>query len=445
MKVNRTSRRLRPIVTADGQGVTSQAGGLLLSELADGLGLTAGLAAAFSRSRRRQHCPGAVLRDLAVMLALGGDSLADLSVLRGQQELFGTVASDPTAWRTLAAVGDMERKAMVAARRAARAVAWKHGATPGGTTHILDIDATLVTAHSDKQNAEPNYKHGYGFHPMLCYLDGTEEPLAGVLRGGRATANDAEDHTQLFDAAMAALPDGAQGREVLVRADSAGATHAFVRHVVDRGALFSIGFQLRASVREAVLAAPDEGWRPAVRQDCEERDGADVCELSALDLREWPPGTRAICRREEPHPGAQLTFSDVNGFRFQVFITNQADDDIAYLEARHRGHARVEDRIRCAKDTGLRNFPFSRFALNQAWLELVLTAQALLAWAQRICLRSSVAARWEPKRLRLHLLSLAGRLVCSARQWRLRLNQRSPWAALLADAFDHLRRLPLPA
>ncbi len=244
---------------------------------------------------------------------------------------------------------------------------------------------------------------------------------------------------------MAALPDHARNREVLVRADSAGATHAFVRHVADRGALFSIGFQLRASVREAVLAAPDECWRPAIRQDNEEREGAAVCELTALDLSGWPPGTRAICRREEPHPGAQLTFSDVNGFRFQVFITNQADDDIAYLEARHRGHARVEDRIRCAKDTGLRNFPFSRFALNQAWLELVLTAQALLAWAQRICLRGSVAARWEPKRLRLHLLSLAGRLVRSARQWRLRLNHQSPWAALLADAFDRVHRLPLPA
>jgi len=444
LKVNRSSRRLRPIVSADGQGVAGHVGGLLVSELADALGLTAGLAAAFGRSRRRQHCQGEVLRDLAVMLALGGDCLADLSVLRGQQELFGPVASGPTAWRTLAAVGDPERKGMVAARRAARALAWQQGAGPGGTTHILDIDATLVTAHSDKENAEPNYKHGYGFHPMLCYLDGTEEPLAGVLRGGRATANDAEDHTQLFDAAMAALPDAAQDRAVLVRADSAGATHAFLGHLADRGALFSIGFALRATVRDAILAAPDDGWRPALRQDNEEREGADVCELSGLDLHDWPPGTRAICRREEPHPGAQLTFSDVNGFRFQVFITNQADDDIAYLEARHRGHARVEDRIRCAKDTGLRNFPFSRFALNQAWLELVLTAQALLAWTQRICLRGSVAARWEPKRLRLHLLSLAGRLACSARQWRLRLNHRSPWAALLAEAFDRVRRLPLP-
>ena len=384
-----------------------------------------------------------MLRDLAVMLALGGDCLADLSVLRDQQELFGTVASDPTAWRTLAAVGERERDGMVAARRAARALAWRHGAGPGGTTHVLDIDATLVTAHSDKENAEPNYRHGYGFHPMLCYLDGTEEPLAGVLRGGRATANDADDHARLVDAAMAALPDDARDREVLVRADSAGATHAFVRRLADRGALFSIGFQLRASVRDAVLAAPEDGWTPALRQDNEEREGAEVCELTTLDLNGWPPRTRAICRREEPHPGAQLTFSDVNGFRFQVFITNQPDADIAYLEARHRGHARVEDRLRGAKDTGLRNFPFSRFALNQVWLELVLTAQALLGWAQRICLRGSVAARWEPKRLRLHLLSLAGRLGRSARQWRLRLNQRSPWAALLAEAFERVRRLPL--
>jgi hypothetical protein len=445
LRVKRTSRRLRPNVSADGQGVVSQTGGLLLSELADGLGLTAGLAAAFGASRRRQHCPGTVLRDLAVMLALGGDCLADLSVLRDQQELFGPVASDPTAWRTLAAVGGDERAGMAAARRAARALAWKHGAGPRGTTYILDIDSTLVTAHSDKERAEPTYKHGYGFHPMLCYLDGTEEPLASVLRGGRAAANDADDHCRLFDASVAALPDDARARPLLVRADSAGATHGFVQHLAERGALFSIGFQLRAAVRETVLAAPADSWRPAIRQNNEEREGAEVCELTGLDLTGWPEGTRAICRREEPHPGAQLTFSDINGFRFQVFITNQRDDDLAYLEARHRGHARVEDRIRCAKDTGLRNFPFSRFVLNEAWLEVVLTAQALLAWMQRICLQASAAARWEPKRLRLHLLSLAGRLVRSARQWRLRLNERSGWATLLAAAFDRVRRLPLHA
>jgi hypothetical protein len=411
--------------------------------LADALGLTQGLAAAFGQSRRRQHCRGEVIRDLAVMLALGGDCLADLSVLRDQQQLFGGVASDPTAWRTLGAVGEEERRRLAEARTAARAVAWKHGAAPVGSTRILDIDATLVTAHSDKENAEPNYKHGYGFHPMLCYLDEAEEPLAGVLRGGRATANDAEDHVRLFDAAMAALPEEGKVGEVLVRADSAGASHAFVSHVVERGGLFSIGFQLRRPVRDAILMVPEGAWRPAIRQDNQDRDAAAVCQLTALDLGGWPSGTRAICRREEPHPGAQLTFSDVNGFRFQVFITNQRDDDIAYLEARHRGHARVEDRIRCAKDTGLRNLPFQRFALNQAWLEIVLTAQALLAWAQRICLRGTAASRWEPKRLRLHLLSQAGRLVRSARQWRLRLNWGSPWSVLLAQAFQRLRSLAL--
>lgn len=189
---------------------------------------------------------------------------------------------------------------------------------------------------------------------------------------------------------------------------------------------------------------PENAWTPAIDQDGEERDGADVAELSRLDLSAWPVGTRAICRREIPHPGAQLTFSDLNGYRFQVFITDQPDADIAYLEARHRGHARVEDRIRCAKDTGLRNLPFRDFAANAVWLQLVLMAIDLLAWTQGIVLEGE-ARGWEPKRLRYALLHVAARLTRSGRRLHVRLQRTWRWSALLDAAFQRLRRLRLPA
>jgi hypothetical protein len=204
---------------------------------------------------------------------------------------------------------------------------------------------------------------------------------------------------------------------------------------------FSIGFDLTAPVRDAILAMPEDAWVPAITQAGEKRDGATVCELKNLDLLSWPSGTRAICRRERPHPGAQLTFTDHQGFRFQVFITDQEGDDLAQLEACHRARAHVEDRIRCGKDTGLRNFPFHPFAANQVWLELVLAAQDLLTFLQRLCLDGE-ARRWEPRKLRYRLLHVAGRLVRSGRRVILRLQRSWPWTDLLAGAFRRLRSLP---
>lgn len=209
--------------------------------------------------------------------------------------------------------------------------------------------------------------------------------------------------------------------------------------MVARGWRFSVGFDLTEPVRQAILALPEKAWRPAVTQAGEQRDGAWVAEL-ALDLEtnDWPQGTRAICRRERPHPGAQLSFSDENGYRFQVFITNQQGKRIARLEQLHRQHALVEDRIRCGKDTGLQNLPFRAFQPNAAWLELVLTAQDLLAWTQRLLLTGELA-RCEPKRLRYRLLHVAGRLT---RQLRLHLPRGWAWGNELLQAFARLRALP---
>jgi Transposase DDE domain group 1 len=247
--------------------------------------------------------------------------------------------------------------------------------------------------------------------------------LAGILRRGNATANNAADTIAVLDAGLAQLPTRESVEPILVRSDSAGATHELVDAVRQRGLRFSIGFDLTAPVRETILALPEKAWTPALDQDGEERDGADVAELSRLNLSAWPHGTRAICRREILHPGAQLTFSDLNGYRFQVFITDHPDADIAYLEARHRGHARVEDRIRCIKDTGLRNLLFHDFAANAAWLQLVLMAIDLLAWTQGITLEGE-ARNWEPKRPRYAPLHVAARFCRSGRRLHLSALQR---------------------
>src|SRR5581483_865309 len=353
---------------ADAAGLVAHAGSALLAELADRLGLTDALteAMADTRERRSAHGPGRVLRDLALMLADGGDALADLGALREQLALFGPVASGRTAWRTITAASDERHLAAIRAARArARERAWAAGARPAAI--VLDIDATLVTSHSEKEDAAPTYKRGFGFHPITCYLDASGEALAAILRPGNAGANTAADHLAVLVDALEQLPGGVAddpgAHDVLVRADSGGATHAFLDAVSDMGMRFSVGFDLTEPVRNAVLALPVGAWSPAITQAGDERPGAWVAEIFP-DLRGWPAGTRAICRRERPHPGAQLSFSDHAGHRFQVFITNQEGEDVVALEARHRAHARVEDRIRSAKDMGLRNLPFHAFAAN---------------------------------------------------------------------------------
>ena len=235
-------------------------------------------------------------------------------------------------------------------------------------------------------------------------------------------------------------PSGPDGVAMLVRCDSAGASHEFIDALRERGIEFSVGFPITEDVRTAIQKLPKKAWSEAIRSDCSEREGAQVAELTGLDLKTRPSGTRAIVRREEPHPGAQFTLFDGEGWRYQVFICDSTDPDISYLEGRHRGHARVEDRIRCAKDTGLRRLPFPEFENNACWVELVLMAQDLLAFTQGLVLKDDLA-KAEPKRLRYTVLHTAGRLTTSGRVTTLRLQCEWPWAKRLAEAFTLLRSL----
>jgi hypothetical protein len=332
---------------------------------------------------------------------------------------------------------------------------------------VIDLDATLVTAHSDKQDATRTWKKGFGFHPLLGFIDhgtgGGGEPVSELLRPGRAGSNTAADHVVVLDVALAQLPAALRARDrdgrvpVLVRTDAAGATKEFAAHLHQQGVQFSVGASFaHLDVHAALAQLPPAAWTPAYQArkpratehgpQIEPRDGAWVAEATGLlDLSAWPPGTRLILRKERPHPGAQLRITDADGLRVTGFLTNTTHGgparQLADLELRHRRHARVEDRIRAAKDTGLRDLPFHDADQNRIWVAVSALAQDLLAWTARLALPAS-AASYEPKRLRLRILAVAGRLVRTARRRFLHIDPAWPWAQAITTAQARLCALP---
>ena len=428
-------------VSADGTGLSSRAGTTLLALVAQRLGLTDGLCAALSstRERRSAHDPGQVLCDLAVMAADGGRCVSDLAALAGQRALFGEVASVSTARRVLLSVGADELDLIRGARALARERAWRAGAAPERV--ILDFDCTPIDVHSEKEGAAGHYKGGFGFNPLLVSCG--RELLAGFLRPGNAAAGSADDHLHALELALEQLPESALDGEILARSDSAGASHDFADACRETRIRFSLGYAIQQPVREAILALPENAWRPALNGDGEVREGAWVAELSArVNLAGWPEGTRLICRRERPHPGAQLSFSDVAGHRFQCFITDQQGQDIAALEVLHRQHAEVEDRVKTLKATGAERLPFYGFSANAAWLELALLAHDIMIWTQALTLDGEHAI-CEPKRLRYRILHVAGQLTRHARRTTLHLPADWPWVGAILNAFKRLQAIPV--
>jgi len=447
--------------------VVAHAGARLLADLAEATGLTGAFSEALASSRQRRggHDPGQVAVHLAAMLADGGETISDLAVLRDQAELFGPVASAATAWRVLDGIDEQALARLRTARAAAREIAWAQHADTRGAFPVakaagreipglvLDIDATIVICHSEKENATPTWKKTFGYHPILAFLDNTGEALAAILRPGRAGSNTAADHITVLDQALAQIPDHMRhGTPLLVRTDTAGCTKAFLTHIralrehgVD--ARFSVGAPIDAEVRDAISTLPAQAWSTAIDTDDGVRDGAQVADLTGLlDGAGFPAGTRFIVRRERPHPGAQLDlFDTVEGFRHQLIATDSpaGTGALAWLDARHRAHARVEDRIRTGKDTGFGRFPSRQANINAAWLELALTGIDLLAWTQ-ILLLDGTLAKAEPKKLRYRLLHTAARITRGGRRTWLRIAEHWPWARELAAAFARLAALPRP-
>ena len=460
------------VVSADGRGVVSHAGSRLLAELADRATLTGELSRGLAGLARARavHDPGRVLVDLAVAVADGAQCISDIAVLADQPGLFGAVASDSTVWRLLDQLDTPQLAAMAAARAAAREVVWAQRAEVAGAAVpaagaagqllaglVLDLDASIVVCHSEKESAAATFKSTFGYHPILAFCDNSGEFLAGLLRPGNAGANTAADHITVLDQALAQIPDAHRhGVPVLIRADGAGCSKAFLAHIRslrDQAVAteFTVGWAVTGRERDAIDKLPDTAWTDAIDAEGRPRDGAHVAELTGLlpagTLADYPPGTRILVRRERPHPGAQLdAFEERDGWRYQCLATDTPAGQLAFLDARHRAHARVEDRIRCAKDTGLGRFPSRTFAINAAWLTTVMLAVDLLAWTQTMLLHDQPAlARAEPKTLRYRLLHVAARLVRGGRRLRLRLDANWPWAAQLAAAFSRCAALPQPA
>ena len=398
-------------------------------------------------------------------------------------KLFGPVASDPTLWRTLEAVDARTRDRLAAARAKTRRHVWdqivaRHGAIPPsvvvdrdlGKTVVIRLDATLVIAHSDKELAAGTFKGTWGHHPLTAWCDNTGESLAVKLRTGSAGSNTVSDHIEVLTAAIAQIP-ATHRRDLLVTCDGAGATKDLLKHLTALNAVpgrrvhYSVGFDLDERARTAIGKVPDGVWENVIDPDGTPRDlkDAGVVELTGLlrasvgpdgrtvdQLNAWPKDMRVIVRRERPHPGAQLSlFEEADGWRYQIFATNTPATvkgklgQLAYLEARHRAHARVEDAIRNAKNTGLGHLPSKHEQLNQAWCLAAAIAADLLAWLRLLCLTGPLA-KAEPKTLRYRLLHTAARIIRGQRRRTIRIPQTWPWASDLATALTAALTLALP-
>jgi hypothetical protein len=450
-------------VSADGHGVVSHAGVGILRELAELTGLSAQVTAALADTYRGSwtYEPGAVFADLAAAVADGADCIDGVGQSCGDREhVFGAAASTTTMWRLVdARIDGAHLPGIQAARAHARAAAWAAGAAPvAGQWLHLDVDATITIDHSDnKQDAAATWKKTWGHHPLLVFLDRPEiaggEALAGLLRPGNAGSNTAADHVTVLGWALESLPaayrpdpDDTGAQQILVRSDSAGATHTFAGACRKAGVGFSFGYAVDARVRDAVeILNTNDGWSPAIDSGGGIRDGAWVAEATGLvEMSSWPTGTRLILRKERPHPGAQLRFTDSDGMRVTAFITDTGHGvvpgQLGGLELRHRQHARVEDRIRQAKATGLRNLPCHRSDANAAWLEIILAATDLVAWSKLIGFADHPdLAKCEIDTFRYRILHVAARITRGARQIRLRIDATWRWATAICQAWRRLR------
>ena len=454
----------RPRVDIAEVPALSHAGAVLLTDTIHATGLAASLREALDPWTKplAEHHAAKVLLDLALTLAIGGEHASDTDLLRCEPGLFGDVASTPTISRTLTTLAQDAPtviEAISKARRTARERAWTlagaHSPAAGVSAKsplVIDLDATLINVHSEKEQAAPTFKRGFGYHPLCAFLDhgseGTGEPLAIHLRPGNAGSNTAADHITVTKAALAQLPPALLARsrrgskKILIRTDGAGGTKEFLQWMTRRRLAYSVGFTLPAHTPD-LLEHIDEAqaWTPAYDTDTDGiREGAWVAELTGLlDLSGWPAGMRVIVRKERPHPGAQLRITDHEGMRITAFATNTPRGQLPVLELRHRRRARCEDRIRNAKDLGLMKFPLQGFAQNQIWCQIIQLASELVAWMQTIALTGHDARKWEPKRLRARLFEIPATLVRRCRHKVLHLAEHAPEARTVLTGMNRLR------
>jgi hypothetical protein len=434
----------------------------VLVDTAVKIGLVAGLRDGLAGWRPTAvHDPGTVLLHAALSLAVGGRRPVDMAVLRAAPGVFGPVASPATVSRTVAALvaGDGGVAAEQAIWRAvadARAVAWRLGGAPAQDAMItVDLDASLVTVYSAKQGAANTFKKTFGLHPLFGFIDhgpgGTGEPAAGLLRPGNAGSNTAADHITVLEQVLASLPEAWTRRDIhgrrpiRVRIDGAGATHQLLDYIHAQGMQFSVRFTLTGpDVIELATALPADAWRAALAGSAAVAQVAEATDEGWV--RGWPDGSRLIVRREHPSSVAkyrQMSICELDGMRYTAILTNRPNVPPDVLELDHRRHARVEDRIKDGKDTGLTDLPYPDLASNRIWLAVIACAQLLLAHTARLALTGPWRVA-SPKTLRLRLFATAGRLARTGRRTRLDYPDTWPWTTVIIDALTRLTALPDP-
>jgi hypothetical protein len=466
-------------VSADAGGLIGHAGAVLLRKLADQCGLTSALGAALGRKGKFPLIDrGMALVSMAVAIALGAASMSDITVLAHQEPVLGAAPSDTTVRRTLELADPATLGKIARARTAVRARVWQLiCATPAGFPWlaiggkilvgwlVIDLDATLITAHSDKEGAAPTFKSGYGFHPLGAWCANTAESLAMLLRPGNAGSNTFTDHLAVLTAALRQIPSRMRSK-LLVRVDGAGASHELIGHLLSlssrrRTMLFTCGWAITDADEQAIRLLPSGAWQAAVDQDGVVQQDKHVAEITHLLSRAagWPAGLRWIVRRTKPsrRQAKNLTaFEKATGWRYSIIVTNipatggipgvSGTHHPQFIDVLHREHAVVEDQVRTAKSMGLRNLPSKTWQVNCGWVLAANIAADLAAWCRLLGLYDCDDLKdAEPGTLRYRLLSLPARLVRHARARVLKISRTWPWKEAFLTCWQRLCALPAPA
>jgi len=465
-------------VTADGEGLAGQAGGIILREMADRSGLTAALKEALEREGRFPEVDrGVAMASAAVMIALGGESMSGIAVL----EHLSLVLGEPVTWQTLrrtldlADPGTLEKIAQ--ARAVIRAHVWELiAAREAGFPWLeiagrvldgwimIDMDATLITARSPKEKAAATYKSGFGFRPLGCWCANTGEPLAMELRPGNAGSNTAADHISGLPAALAQVP-AAFRRQVIVRLDRAGASHAFIEHMAGLRIpgmmlLFTCGWTITETDEDDIRKIPEQAWKPGVTQDGHAEDDSDVAEITGLMTRSgnWPEGLRWVIRRVKPsrrHLKNLTAYEKETGWKYSIICTNipaggipgvPGSQHAQFTDVLHRQHAVVEDGVRTGKAAGLRNLPSKSWRVNCGWTVAADIAADLQAWCRLLSLHDIDGLKdAEPGTLRHRLWHVPARLARHARRRTLKISRDWRWKDAFVTCWQRISALPAPA
>jgi hypothetical protein len=462
-------------VTAAGKNLVGHAGAVLLRKCADKSGLTRALNTVIPRGEGPGWWDrGTVLVSLAVSIGLGATSMSDISLLEHQVPVFGDPPSDGTVRRCLAGLdpagsGKVAKARAKARRRIRDLIAGRPGGFPWLLVAgklldgwiVIDLDATLITAQSDKQGAAVTFKRGFGFHPLGAWCANTTESLAMLLRPGNAGSNTVTDHIRVLADAITQIP-ARYRRKILVRVDGAGATHDFLEHLHQmntafRTVRFTVGWTITDTDETAIAALPADTWTDSLRQDGDATATAGVAEVTGRDPRaqRWLPGLRLIVRRTRPaarHQAKLTALERKTGWRYAIVATNitrmrgiAGSHHPQWLDALHRSHATVEDRVRTNKAMGLRNLPSKSWTVNQGWVLAANIASDLTAWTRLLGLHDQPdLAHAEPETLRYRLLHLPATLTTHARQRTLKISTTWPHADAFILCWQRLTALPTP-